>query len=175
MCDYVTRQPLPMRRKCITQKIKIGGQTVHYSVGLYDDGSPGELFIEVNKAGAALRQWCGDMARTLSVALQHGTPLETILRLYIGTRCDPCGIVIGHDYIKSGLSIMDVVARDLAITFLQRYDLADDQYSDNPLIVESSRGRRSPVDSTRGYAAIGNGEAESQVHSNGEEDGSDLE
>lgn len=153
MCQTVVRQPLPMRRKCITQKIRIGGQTVHYSVGLYADGSPGELFIEVSKAGSALRQWCGDMSRMMSVALQHGTPLLTTLNLFIGTRCDPCGEVKGHDYITYSTSIMDTIARDMAITFLQRLDLADVIDCNKPLLLERyTDARRSNMDTTRGLS-----------------------
>lgn len=119
------REPLPTRRRTVSQKVKIDGQTVHYSIGLYSDGRPGELWIEVAKAGAALRNWAGEAAMMFSIALQHGTPLRTILDLYIGTRCQPCGGVEGHDRIKFCTSIMDCVARDLAITFLGREDLAD--------------------------------------------------
>lgn len=136
MCDS-PRKLLPARRKCITQKVKIDGQTVHYSVGLYEDGTPGELFVEVSKAGAALREWAGSAAMMLSIALQHGTPLQTALNLFIGTRSDPSGIVEGHQYITSCLSIMDLISRDMSITFLQRNDLADISNCEEPLIIES--------------------------------------
>ncbi len=136
MCDS-PRRLLPTRRKCITQKVKVREQTVHYSIGLYEDGTPGELFIEVAKAGAALRDWAGSAAMMLSIALQHGTPLQTALNMYIGTRSDPSGIVEGHQYIKQCTSIMDLIARDVAITFLQRYDLADIANCDKPLVIES--------------------------------------
>lgn len=132
------RDVLPDRRKCISQKVKVAGQTVHYSVGLYPDGRPGELFIEVAKAGAALRNWAGEAGMMFSIALQHGTPLDTVLNLFIGTRCEPCGEVTGHPCIKRCLSIMDLIARDLAITFLHRNDLADLTPSES-LIIESYR------------------------------------
>lgn len=124
------RESLPLRRRCITQTVKIrpregNHQTVHYSVGLYPDGRPAELFIDVSKAGAALKGWCGEAGMMLSIALQHGTPLQTILDLFIGTRNDPSGEVTGHPRITQCTSIMDLIARDMAITFLQREDLAD--------------------------------------------------
>lgn len=119
------RELLPPRRRTLSQKVRVGGQTVHYSFGLYPDGRPGELWIEVAKAGAALRAWAGEAAMMVSIALQHGTPLETVVNLFIGTRNQPCGTVEGHDRIKFCTSIMDCIARDLAITFLQREDLGD--------------------------------------------------
>lgn len=120
-----TREELPARRRTVSQKVKIAGQTVHYSIGLYSDGRPGELWLEVAKAGAALRAWAGEAAMMVSIALQHGTPLATILNLFIGTRNQPCGEVEGHDRIKFCTSIMDCIARDMAITFLGREDLAE--------------------------------------------------
>lgn len=120
---------LPYRRKCITQRVRIGGshgkQSVHYTIGLYEDGTPGELFVEVSKAGAALRDWAGQAAMMLSIAIQHGTPLLTALNPFIGSKSEPYGEVEGHQYIKRCSSIMDLIARDIAITFLQRIDLAD--------------------------------------------------
>lgn len=136
MCDS-PRRLLPARRKCITQKVKIDNQTVHYSIGLYQDGSPGELFIEVAKAGAALRDWASKAAMMLSIAIQHGTPLSTALNLFIGSRSDPCGVVEGHPYITQCLSIMDLISRDISITFLQRNDLADISNCSEPLVIES--------------------------------------
>lgn len=138
MCDS-PRRCLPERRRCITQKVKINGTSVHYSIGLYADGLPGELFIDVSKAGAALRDWAGSAAMMLSIALQHGTPLATALNPHIGSMSDPSGPVEGHPYIIKCKSIMDLIARDLAITFLQRIDLADVAESDKPLIVETCR------------------------------------
>lgn len=120
----VQRERLPDRRRCLTQRVRVGGQTVHYTVGLFADGRPGELFIDVSRAGAALRTWAGEAAMMLSIALQHGTPLETVLDLFIGSRSDPCGKVEGHPHIRTCTSVMDCIARSLAIDFLGRADLA---------------------------------------------------
>lgn len=141
------REILPTRRKCVSQKVKVDRQTVHYSIGLYPDGRPGELFIEVAKAGAALRTWAGEAAMMLSVALQYGTPLDVALNLFIGSRSEPNGKVIGHPCILRCSSIMDLIARDLAITFLDRMDLADIQNCQPCMIVESVRDARSTMDS----------------------------
>lgn len=119
------REVLPPRRRTVSQKIRIAGQTVHYSIGLYPDGRPGELWIEVAKAGAALRNWAGEAAMMVSIALQHGVPLTTIVDLFLATRNDPCGKVEGHDRITFCTSIMDCIVRDLAVTFLGREDLVN--------------------------------------------------
>lgn len=119
------REKLPTRRRCITQTVRIDGQTVHYTIGFYPDGRPGELFIDVSKAGAALRTWASETAMMLSVALQHGTPLATALALFIGSRSDPHGPVTGHARIVRCESIMDCIARSMAIDYLGRDDLAD--------------------------------------------------
>src|SRR5215471_1358615 len=74
------REKLPNRRKNLTQKVRVGRQRqrVYYTFGLYDDGRPGELFIDVAKAGQALRTWASEAGMMFSMALQHHTPLETI-------------------------------------------------------------------------------------------------
>lgn len=136
----------------MTQTVRIHtptgkSQKVHYTIGLYGDGRPGELFIDVAKAGAALRAWAGEMAMMLSIGLQHGTPLETILNLFIGTKNDPYGNVEGHNRIVKCTSVMDLIARDMAITFLQRDDLADvDQWSIIPVPISDRSSLPEPVE-----------------------------
>lgn len=119
------REPLPMRRRNVTRRVRIGGQTVHFTVGHYADGRPGELFVDVSRAGAALRTWAGEAAMMLSIALQHGAPLGTVLDLFIGSRSEPCGRVEGHERITACTSVMDCVARSMAIDYLGRDELAD--------------------------------------------------
>ncbi len=121
----VVRDVLPTRRKSVTQSVRINGQSVHYTLGFYPDGRPGELFVDLAKCGSALRTWCGQAAMMLSVALQHGTPLDVALNLFIGSRSDPSGKVTGHRRITQCSSVMDLIARDMAIQFLSREDLAD--------------------------------------------------
>ena len=121
------RECLPARRKNLTQKVKIGPskQSVYYTFGLYPDGRPSELFVDVAKAGAALRQWAGSSAMMISIALQHHTPLQTILSLFLGTVSDPSGDVIGHPFLKRCTSIMDLIAKDMAVSFLGVEDYRD--------------------------------------------------
>ncbi len=90
------RHKMPTRRRSITQHVKVGGHGVFYSWSVYPDGRVGELFIDVAKAGSALRFWSTAFVRMASVALQHGTPLETIVEMFIETKAEPWGVVTGH-------------------------------------------------------------------------------
>lgn len=121
------RDRLPQRRKCLTQKVKIGPsrQSVFYSFGLYPDGRPGELFIDVAKAGAALRTWANEAGMMVSVALQHHTPLAVVLSLFLGSSSDPSGDVLNHPFLKRCTSIMDLIAKDMAVSFLGREEYRD--------------------------------------------------
>jgi len=133
------REKLPNRRKNLTQKVRVGRQRqrVYYTFGLYDDGRPGELFIDVAKAGQALRTWASEAGMMFSMALQHHTPLETILSLFLHTNSDPSGSVIGHPFIRNCTSIMDLIAKDMAVTFLKL-----DRYREEPIQVEERANDR---------------------------------
>src|SRR5262245_38997931 len=109
------RERLPDRRKNWTQKAHVDGQSVHFTVGLYADGRPGEIFIDLARTGAALRKWACDTAMLFSIALQHGCDLETLVDLFAGSRCEPCGEVRGHPRITRCTSVMDFIARALAL------------------------------------------------------------
>jgi ribonucleoside-diphosphate reductase alpha chain len=119
------RDVLPTRRKSYTQKFIIGGRSVYLGVGLYPDGRLGEIFLDLAKTGSALRFFGHSTATLFSLALQHGTPLATLVDLFIG-QCElPNGPVQGHARIKRCSSVIDAVVRSLAIDFLNRQDLAD--------------------------------------------------
>lgn len=123
------REYLPWRRDLgFTQKAKLGdepGQTIFWRVSEFPDGRPGEVFIELAHEGSTLRATANSLAIALSVALQHGTPLESLVDKFIGTKFEPAGYVEGHDRIKFASSFADLIARDLAITYLGRDDLAE--------------------------------------------------
>lgn len=117
---------LPWRREHgYTQKAKINGQSLFWRVSEYPDGRPGEIFIELAHEGSTLRATANCVAIGISVGLQHGTPLEAIVDKYLSTKFEPAGYVEGHDRIKFATSFADLIARDLAITYLGREDLAN--------------------------------------------------
>lgn len=120
-----TREILPNRRENYTQRFRIAGNTVHLTAGMYPDGRLGEVFIDLSKQGTALRFWGESTATLFSLAIQCGCPLETLVDLFVGSKSEPFGIVEGHARITKCTSIMDAIARSLAIDFLGRDDLAD--------------------------------------------------
>ncbi|WP_022707404.1 ribonucleotide-diphosphate reductase subunit alpha [Paracoccus zeaxanthinifaciens] len=118
------RRKLPQRRKGYTQKASVGGHKVYLRTGEYDDGSVGEIFIDMHKEGAAFRAMMNNFAIAVSVALQYGVPLEEFVDAFTFTRFEPAGPVEGNDSIKTATSVLDYVFRELAVSYLDRTDLA---------------------------------------------------
>jgi ribonucleoside-diphosphate reductase alpha chain len=120
----VERDKLPHRRKGYTQKAIVGGHKVYLRTGEYDDGRLGEIFIDMHKEGAAFRSLMNNFAIALSIGLQYGVPLEEFVEAFTFTRFEPSGLVEGNDTIKMATSILDYIFRELAVSYLQRNDLA---------------------------------------------------
>ncbi|WP_298961772.1 vitamin B12-dependent ribonucleotide reductase [uncultured Roseibium sp.] len=118
------QEKLPARRKGYTQKAKIGGHTVFLRTGEYDDGRLGEIFLDMNKEGSALRAFINNFAISVSLGLQYGVPLEEYVDAFTFTKFEPAGMVQGNDAIKNATSILDYVFRELAVSYLGRHDLA---------------------------------------------------
>jgi ribonucleoside-diphosphate reductase alpha chain len=118
------RHRLPQRRGGYTQKAVIGGHKVYLRTGEYADGQLGEIFIDMHKEGAAFRSLMNCFAIAVSLGLQYGVPLEEFTEAFVFTRFEPNGMVQGHDRIKLSTSLIDYVFRELAITYLDRKDLA---------------------------------------------------
>jgi ribonucleoside-diphosphate reductase alpha chain len=124
------RRRLPDRRAGYTQKAKIGGHTVYLRTGEYEDGTIGELFLDMHKEGAAFRSLMNCFAIAISLGLQHGVPLEEFVEAFVFTRFEPNGMVMGNPRIKLSTSIIDYIFRELAITYLDRRDLAQVELED---------------------------------------------
>ncbi|MBI2715796.1 MAG: vitamin B12-dependent ribonucleotide reductase [Rhizobiales bacterium] len=118
------RERLPTRRKGYTQKAVVGGHKVYLRTGEYDDGRLGEIFVDMHKEGAALRSLLNNFAIAISLGLQYGVPLEEYVDAFTFTRFEPQGPVQGNDSIKYATSILDYVFRELAVSYLERFDLA---------------------------------------------------
>jgi ribonucleoside-diphosphate reductase alpha chain len=118
------REKMPDRRKGYTQKAVVGGHKVYLRTGEYDDGRLGEIFIDMHKEGAALRSFINNFAIAVSLGLQYGVPLEEYVDAFTFTRFEPAGPVQGNDSIKYATSILDYVFRELAVSYLARFDLA---------------------------------------------------
>jgi ribonucleoside-diphosphate reductase alpha chain len=118
------RERMPDRRKGYTQKAVVGGHKVYLRTGEYDDGRLGEIFIDMHKEGAALRSLLNNFAIAVSLGMQYGVPLEEYVDAFTFTRFEPAGPVQGNEAIKNATSILDYVFRELAVSYLSRFDLA---------------------------------------------------
>ena len=118
------REKLPQRRKGYTQKANVGGHKVYLRTGEYEDGKLGELFIDMHKEGAGFRAMMNNFAIAVSVGLQYGVPLEEFVDAFTFTKFEPAGMVQGNDSIKNATSILDYIFRELAVSYLDRTDLA---------------------------------------------------
>jgi len=127
--EWVTPPPtrrhrLPKKRKGFTQEARVGGHKVFLRTGEYEDGSIGEIFVDMHKEGAAFRSLMNCFAISVSMGLQHGVPLDAYVRQFTFTRFEPQGIVEGHPNIKFSTSIIDYVFRVLGVDYLKQYDFA---------------------------------------------------
>ena len=120
-----TRRRLPDRRKGYIQKAAVGGHKVYLHTGEYEDGALGEVFIDMHKEGAAFRSLMNNFAIAVSIGLQYGVPLEEFADAFVFTRFEPAGRVTGNDSIRSATSILDYIFRELAVSYLDRDDLAN--------------------------------------------------
>ncbi len=118
------RRPLPARRSGYTQKAIVGGHKIYLRTGEYEDGTVGEIFLDMHKEGAAFRSLMNCFAIAISLGLQHGVPLEEFVDAFVFTRFEPNGPVKLNDRIKMSTSIIDYIFRELAVTYLDRFDLA---------------------------------------------------
>ncbi|HMZ98703.1 MAG TPA: vitamin B12-dependent ribonucleotide reductase, partial [Nitrospira sp.] len=124
------RRSLPARRGGYTQKAIIGGHKLYLRTGEYEDGTLGEIFLDMHKEGAAFRSLMNNFAIAISLGLQHGVPLEEFVEAFVFTRFEPNGPVKLNDRIKMATSIIDYIFRELAITYLERKDLSQVQEDD---------------------------------------------
>ena len=116
------RKSLPAKRRGFTQKARIGGQVLFLRTGEYNDGTVGELFIDLAKEGSTLRSLMNCFAISISVGLQYGVPLEEFVDKFVFTKFEPSGMV-DHPNIKTTTSIVDFIFRSLAYEYLGRTDL----------------------------------------------------
>ena len=115
---------MPDRRKGYIQKASIGDHKVYLHTGEYNDGRIGEIFIDTNKKGELVKALMNNFAIAISLGLQYGVPLEEYVDAFIDTKFEPSGKVEGNDRILSATSILDYVFRELAISYLDREELA---------------------------------------------------
>jgi ribonucleoside-diphosphate reductase alpha chain len=134
------RERLPDRRTGYIQKAVVGGHKVYLHTGEYKDGRLGEIFLDMHKEGAAFRSLMNNFAIAVSVGLQYGVPLDEFVEAFTFTRFEPAGLVRGNAAIKNATSILDYIFRELAISYLGRFELAHVEPHEN------------------GHTAVGSGE-----------------
>ena len=156
------RNPLPAKRFGYTQKAKIGGHSIFLRTGQYEDGTVGEIFLDMHKEGAAFRSLLNSFAIAVSLGLQYGVPLEEYVDAFTFTRFEPNGMVSGHDHIKMTTSVLDLIFRDLALSYLGRTDLV--QVKPDDLIATTTNRNNGHRDDANGN---GHGEVvalDNEVH-----------
>ena len=136
------RRILPTRRKGYTQKAVVGGHKVYLRTGEYEDGLLGEIFIDMHKEGAGFRAMMNNFAIAISLGLQYGVPLDVLVDSFTFTRFEPSGLVQGNDSIKNATSILDYIFRELAVSYLDRTDLAQ-VAPEGDMITDLGRGEDS--------------------------------
>ena len=118
------RFSMPDRRKGYIQKASIGDHKVYLHTGEYEDGKIGEIFIDTSKEGELVKATMNNFAIAVSLGLQYGVPLDEFVNAFVDTKFEPSGKVFGNDRILSASSILDYIFRELAISYLNREDLA---------------------------------------------------
>ncbi|MBI5654627.1 vitamin B12-dependent ribonucleotide reductase [Candidatus Uhrbacteria bacterium] len=120
---YARRRRLPDERKSITHKFKIGSHSGFITVGLYDEGTPGEIFITLSKEGSTLRGMLDAFATSVSIGLQYGVPLKTLVSKFSHVRFEPSGFTQNPN-IRVAKSVIDYIFRWLAVKFLDADECA---------------------------------------------------
>lgn len=115
------RKRLPKKRSGVTHEARVGGQKVYLRTGEYDDGTLGELFIDMHKEGAAFRSMMNCFAIAVSLGLQYGVPLEEFVNCFTFTRFEPHGVT-DHPNVKISTSVIDFIFRILGMEYLGRTD-----------------------------------------------------
>ena len=111
-----TRQALTQTRESLTHKFTIGRHEGYLTIGLYADGTPGEIFIKIAKEGSAISGMCQAFCRAFSIALQYGLSIEEAVKRFKGMRFEPHGATSNPE-IPQADSIIDYVARFLELEY----------------------------------------------------------
>lgn len=141
------RRRLPSKRRGFTQEARVAGNKIYMRTGEYEDGTLGEVFIDMHKEGAAFRSMINCFAISISKGLQYGVPLDEYVDTFTFTRFEPQGMITGHPNIKFATSVIDYVFRVLGLEYLGRTDLVqvppdaeseDEDGPSNPIVAATS-------------------------------------
>lgn len=112
------RQVLPSTRDSVTHKFTVGNHEGYLTIGLHDDGRPGEVFIKMSKEGSTISGLCQAFCRALSLAMQHGLSVPDVVARFKGMRFEPMGMTSNPE-IPEASSIVDYVARYIEVNFVK--------------------------------------------------------
>lgn len=135
----MTKRKLPEKHYGMTRSVRIGNDKIHLRTGQFEDGSLGEIFIDMFKQGSSFRGILDCVAILTSKLLQYGCPLEELVDTFTFSRFEPAGMVIGHEAIKNCTSVMDLVFRSLAYDYLGRTDLVHIKPQENKELREVAK------------------------------------
>jgi ribonucleoside-diphosphate reductase alpha chain len=161
------RRRLPRKREGFTQEARIAGQKIFVRTGEYEDGSLGEIFIDMHKAGSTMRGMLDAFAVAVSLGLQHGVPLEKYVNSLTFTRFEPAGIV-DHPNIKMATSVIDYVFRLLGMEYLGRTDFVQVPPAKEELRCYANRAKKERLAGNQADAVSKNQEANPNNVSDGE-------
>lgn len=139
------RRRLPDERHSLTHHFSVGGQEGYVTVGLYEDGVPGEMFIRVAKEGSTVSGLMDSFATAVSLALQYGVPLQILCDKFSHTRFEPSGWS-GNPRIGYAKSLMDYLFRWLDLRFLK---------GEQRILFEVPRAKEQPADLRNAAQALG--------------------
>jgi len=155
------RRKLPDERKSITHKFSVGGHKGYLMVGLYEEGTPGEIFIKMSKEGSTLSGFMDGLALSISIGLQYGVPLKTLVDKLMNTRFEPSGFT-ENPSIRYATSVLDYLARWLGGRFLSpeylkpRIAVGEQEQNQSAGAVTSSNVKESePAGRGNGLASVG--------------------
>lgn len=142
------RRRLPRKRDGITQEARIAGQKIFVRTGEYEDGSLGEIFIDMHKAGSTMRGLLDAFAVAVSLGLQYGVPLEKYVNSLTFTRFEPAGVV-DHPNIKMATSVIDYVFRLLGMEYLGRTDFVQVPPQEEDLRCYANQRKKEQIEVSR--------------------------
>jgi len=155
----VHRRKLPSERQSLTHKFSVGGHEGYITVGMYEDGTPGEIFIKMSKEGSTLSGFMDGFALSVSIGLQYGVPLKALVDKFINTRFEPSGYT-GHKSIPYAKSVLDYIGRWLGGRFIsadyltQNGDTAAPPAMTAPIVSSSAVRVAVPGESVRSQVAL---------------------
>lgn len=152
------RRKLPDERKSITHKFSVGGHEGYIIVGMYEQGTPGEIFIKMAKEGSTLSGFMDGLALSISIGLQYGVPLKALVDKLTNTRFEPSGFTENPN-IRYSSSVLDYIARWLGGKFLSSEYLKPRAAVNEQELIQAATSASSVSTEGRKSAHPGNGGA----------------